>query len=94
VRFKERGNERRIVGFEMQGRGIARHGYPLLDLDGHQVGHCTSGAPSPTLGKSIGLGYLPVGLTNVGQQFEVDCRGRRVPAVVVKTPFYRRPPSG
>jgi aminomethyltransferase len=75
----------------MTGRGIARHGYPLLDLDGKTVGVCTSGAPSPTLGKNIGLGFLPSAMSAVGTRFRVDCRGKPVDAVVVKTPFYKRP---
>ena len=74
----------------MTGRGIARHGYPLLDADGKQVGVCTSGGPSPTLGKNIGLGYLPIALTEIGARFQVDCRGKAVDAMVVKTPFYKR----
>jgi aminomethyltransferase len=83
---------RTMVGFEMTGRGIARHGYPLLDSSGQVVGVCTSGAPSPTLGKSIGLGYLPVAMSQPGSEFLVDCRGKNISAVVVKTPFYKRPP--
>ena len=85
-----RGITRKLVGFEMTGRGIARHGYPLLDPRGNQVGVCTSGGPSPTLGKNIGLGYLPVALAEVGMRFLVDCRGKSIDAVVVKTPFYKR----
>lgn len=88
--IKERGLSRKLVGFEMTGRGIARHGYPLLDTGGAPVGLCTSGSPSPTLGKNIGLGYLPTALANVGTAFQVDCRGKAVDAVVVKTPFYKR----
>jgi aminomethyltransferase len=75
----------------MTGRGIARHGYPLLDSGGRTVGVCTSGSPSPTLGKNIGLGYLPPEMSEVGTEFSVDCRGKRVGAVVVTTPFYKRP---
>jgi aminomethyltransferase len=88
--IKERGPSRKLVGFEMTGRGIARHGYPLLDATGQKVGVCTSGSPGPTVGKNIGLGYLPVPMTTVGTPFLVDCRGRTVEAVVVKTPFYKR----
>jgi aminomethyltransferase len=88
--IKERGVTRKLVGFEMTGRGIARHGYPLLARDASPVGICTSGAPSPTLGKSIGLGYLPVSMSSIGSEFLVDCRGKQVGAVVVKTPFYKR----
>jgi aminomethyltransferase len=90
VAIKARGLERKLVGFEMTGRGIARHGYPLLDPDGRPVGICTSGGPSPTLGKNIALGYLPVALAALGARFQVDCRGKPIDAVVVKTPFYKR----
>jgi len=88
--IKEKGTERKLVGFEMTGKGIARHGYPLLDRDGKPVGICTSGSPSPTLGKSIGLGYVPADLAAIGTEILVDCRGKHVPASVVKTPFYKR----
>ncbi len=81
---------RRLVGFEVLGRGIARHGYPLRDSAGNQVGVCTSGGPAPTVGKNIGLGYLPSAMTAIGTRFLVDCRGKNVEAVVVKTPFYKR----
>ena len=84
---------RKLCGFEMTGRGVARHGYPLRasgrEGDG-EVGVCTSGSPGPTVGKSIGLGYLPSAMTAVGSRFWVDCRGKNVEAVVVKTPFYKR----
>jgi aminomethyltransferase len=88
--IKEAGLTRTLVGFEMTGRGIARHGYPLLDTSGAVVGICTSGAPSPTLGKNIGLGYLPLALRAPGTKFLVDCRGKSIEAVVVPTPFYQR----
>jgi aminomethyltransferase len=85
------GLARRLVGFEMVGRGVARHGYVLRDSDGRDVGVCTSGCPGPTVGKAIGLGYLPAQLAAVGTRFLVDCRGKNIEAVVVKTPFYKRP---
>ena len=88
---KAKGLSRKIVGFEMVGKGIARHGYPLRDLEGKEIGLCTSGSPCPTIGKSVGLGYLPTGMTDVGTKFFVDCRGKNVEAVVVATPFYKRP---
>jgi aminomethyltransferase len=81
---------RKMAGFEVTGRGVARHGYPLRDLEGKEIGVCTSGAPSPTLGKNIGLGYLPTAMTEIGTKFFVDCRGKNIEAVVVKTPFYKR----
>jgi aminomethyltransferase len=89
-RIKDEGPKRRLVGFEMTGRGIARHGYTLLDKMGVRVGVCTSGSPGPTVGKNIGLGYLPAPMSAVGTEFLVDCRGRTVEAVVAKTPFYKR----
>jgi aminomethyltransferase len=82
---------RRLVGFEMVGRGIARHGYPILAPGGEALGVCTSGAPAPTLGKNIGLGYVPPSYAGEGSELSIDCRGRSVAARVVKTPFYRRP---
>jgi aminomethyltransferase len=94
AKAKADGPSRTIVGFEMVGRGIARHGYPLLNRAGDVVGVCTSGGPSPTLGKSIGLGYLPIALSAVDAPFLVDCRGKSIEAKVVKTPFYKRKPAG
>lgn len=81
---------RKLVGFEVTGRGIARHGYLLRNINGDEVGVCTSGSPAPTVGKTIGLGYLPSSLAELGTKFLVDCRGKNVEAVVVKTPFYKR----
>jgi aminomethyltransferase len=92
-KVKAEGSARRLVGFEMTGRGVGRHGYPLKSTEGKEVGVCTSGAPSPTLGKSIGLGYLPAAMAAVDTEFLVDCRGRDIAAKVVKTPFYKRPRS-
>lgn len=92
VAQKAAGVARRLVGFEMVGRGIARHGYPLLNLGGARVGVCTSGSPSITLKTSIGLGYLPIRDAEPGTRIFVDCRGKSVEARVVPTPFYRRPP--
>jgi aminomethyltransferase len=82
--------QRRLVGFEMTGRGIARHGYPLTTADGAVIGICTSGSPSPSLGTNIGLGYVPPEFVAVGSVFEVDCRGKRISAKTVQTPFYKR----
>jgi aminomethyltransferase len=89
-KVKSGGLGRKLVGFEVTGRGIARHGYPLRDLDGKEVGVCTSGSPGPTVGKNIGLGYLPTAMSEVGTKLHVDCRGKNVEAIVVKTPFYKR----
>jgi len=87
---KSTGVERRLVGLEMQGRYIARHGYPVL-YEGKAVGEVTSGTLSPTVGRAIALAYVPTQLSKTGQQLEVEIRGKAHPAVVVKKPFYRSP---
>lgn len=92
MEIKSRPLPRRLVGFEVTGRGVARHGYPLRELGdaGREIGICTSGGPGPTVGKNIGLGYVPSPMAEVGTRLLVDCRGKNVDAVVVQTPFYRR----
>lgn len=90
ARVKAEGPARKLVGFEMVGRGIARHGYPLLDKSSAHIGVCTSGSPGPTVGKNIGLGYVPTPMSAIGSDLVVDCRGRLIEARVVKTPFYKR----
>lgn len=89
---KKHGVARRLVGFEMTGRGIARQGCPVW-VDQHPAGHVTSGSYAPFLGKNIGLCYLPAAKTAVGTPLEIEVRGRRVGAKVVPTPFYERPAS-
>ena len=74
----------------MVGRGIARHGYPVFIGD-EAAGAVTSGSYAPFLKKNIGLCYLPSARASVGTEFDVEIRGRRVPARVVPTPFYKRP---
>jgi aminomethyltransferase len=74
------------VGFELEGRGVARAEYPVA-AGGEVVGVVTSGAPSPTLGKSIGLAYVPPALATPGTRIDVIIRGRGTPARVVETPF-------
>jgi aminomethyltransferase len=90
LKQREQGIGRKLVGFEMRGRGIPRHGYPICDGD-RQVGAVTSGTFAPTLEKAVGMGYVPVALAAIGSKLEIDIRGQRVPAEVVTTPFYRRP---
>jgi len=84
-----RGVARKLVGFRVAGRAIARHGHAVFH-EGRSVGQVTSGTHSPTLRSSIGLAYVPTALAQVGQALEIDVRGRREAAVVVPTPFYRR----
>jgi aminomethyltransferase len=90
LRIKQQPLTRQLVGFEMVGRGIARHGYPITSPSREAIGICTSGAPAPTLGKNIGLGYVPPSHAAIGSELSIDCRGRSIEARVVKTPFYRR----
>ena len=80
---------RKLVGFEVTDKGIARDGYPVF-IDGQQVGYVTSGSPAPLLKKNIGLAYLPIEHNAIGTKFEIYVRGRRLAAEVVPTPFYKR----
>ncbi len=86
---KERGLTRKLVGFEVIDKGIARDHNPIY-INGEQCGMVTSGSPGPYLKKNIGLAYLPIDQTAVGTRFEIDVRGRRLAAEVVPTPFYKR----
>jgi aminomethyltransferase len=87
---KASGVSKRLVGLEMQGRHIARHGYPVI-FEGETVGEVTSGTLSPTLNRAVGLAVVPAKLAKIGQQLEIEIRGKNYPASVVKKPFYRSP---
>jgi aminomethyltransferase len=89
VKQKSEGVKRKLAGFEMTGRGIGRDGYEVL-AGGSPAGWVTSGGPSPTLGKNIGLCYLPDGLAEPGTKIQVVVRNQPVDAVIVPTPFYKR----
>lgn len=93
VRQMERGTDRRLVGFEMRGRGIARQGYRVV-VDGVEAGRVTSGTRSPTLEKNIGLAYVPTAHAEIGSEIAIEIRDREEIAVVIPTPFYRRPGPG
>jgi aminomethyltransferase len=84
------GVTRKLAGFVMTARGIARHGYPIHDADGGAIGTVTSGGPAPTLEKNVGMGYVPARLDVPGTKLSIDCRGKRVDAEVVRGPFYKR----
>ena len=84
------GVTRKLVGLKLQGRAIARHGYPVL-RDGQSVGVITSGTWSPSLGEAIALAYVPSDAAKLGTELAVEIRGKAAPATVVKRPFYRRP---
>jgi aminomethyltransferase len=85
---KAEGLKRRLVGIEMAGRHIARHDYRVI-FNGEVVGKVTSGTLSPTLDVAIALAYVPANLAKIGQQLEIEIRGKTYPATVVKKPFYR-----
>jgi aminomethyltransferase len=87
---KSHGAPRKLVGFEMVERAIARHGYDVY-VGGDRAGVVTSGTQTPFLRKAIGMAYLPAASATVGTEFEVDVRGRRARATVVPLPFYKRP---
>jgi aminomethyltransferase len=89
LRQREEGVRRRLAGFEMRGRGIARDGYEVR-AGGHAEGWVTSGAPSPTLGRNIGLCYLPPEMAIPGNRIQILIRGEAAEAVTVATPFYKR----
>jgi len=89
-RERAEGPKRKLVGFEMVDRGIARHGYPIVDSS-EEIGVVTSGTHSPTLKKPIGLAYLPPDKSAPGTEFTVLIRGKEARARVVPTPFYKRP---
>ena len=91
ARQKEAGLTRKLAGFFVEGRGIARHGYPLEVEATGEPGVVTSGTQTPTVGRALGLAYVPLAATAVGTRLLVDVRGKDVPAVVVPTPFYKRP---
>jgi aminomethyltransferase len=86
---KDDGLARRLVGFELLDRGIARHGYPVRHGD-RPVGVVTSGTQTPFLKKAIGMAYVPTDLAAVGTELTIDVRGRASKATVVKMPFYTR----
>jgi aminomethyltransferase len=89
VRQKQEGVTRKVIGFEVQGRGIARQDHPVLH-QGREVGKVRSGTWSPTLEKAIGTADVPSELAEAGTELEIEVRGRRLQAVVVPMPFYQR----
>jgi len=85
------GPDKVLAGLEMTGRGIARDGYRVLDLEGAEIGYATSGSPAPFLKKNIALVYVPPAFAAVGTEVRVEVRGQGVAAQIVATPFYKRP---
>ncbi len=92
VAQKQKGLEKKLGGFVMKERGIARHGYPILsEAGGPRIGEVTSGTTAPTLGVAVGMGYVPTEKAQPGTRLVVDCRGKPAAAEVVAGPFYKRP---
>ena len=91
VRQKADGVPRKLVGLVVEGRGIPRAGYPIVDGEGAEIGVVTSGSQSPTLGQGVALGFVPndASYTAVGTELGVSVRGRVLPAVVTKPPFHK-----
>jgi aminomethyltransferase len=87
---KEKGLTRKLTGFEVLDKGIARAHYPVCDKDGNPIGEVTSGTVSPTLGKSIGLAYVPPALAVPGSRFFIEVRGRLLEAEAVSLPFLKK----
>ncbi len=87
LKVQDEGISRKLVGFAMEGRGIARHGYRILDGES-AIGEVSSGGPSPTLDLNIGMGYVPIEYSEPGTRIEIEIRGRPVEAQVTDLPFY------
>ncbi len=86
---KEAGIKKKLVGFEMIDRGIARHDYEIVDAEGNKIGRVTSGTQSPTLKKSIGLGYVDNAFAKEGTEIFISIRNQSIKAKVVKPPFVK-----
>ena len=89
LKQRQDGVPRKLVGFEMTDRTIARDGYPVW-VEGKQAGRVTSGSFAPFLKKNIGMAYLPPEFANVGREVYIEVRGRMAPARLVPLPFYKR----
>jgi aminomethyltransferase len=89
LKIKEEGLKRKLIGFTLTEKAVARHGYPLA-ANGSTVGHVTSGTFSPSLERAIGMGYVTVEYAEVGGRVNVVIRGKEVPASIVKVPFVQK----
>ncbi|MFI5141367.1 MAG: glycine cleavage system aminomethyltransferase GcvT [Bacteroidia bacterium] len=87
---KEKGLSRKLVGFEMIDRGIPRHGYPIVDAAGNNIGVVTSGTQSPTLNKAIGMGYVKTEFAKADTEIFVQIRDKNIKAIVTKIPFLKK----
>lgn len=86
---KAEGPKRKLIAFELNERGIPRHGYDIVDRHGNKIGVVTSGTMSPSLNKGIGLGYVPAHLAEIESTIYIQIRKHNIPATIVKLPFYK-----
>ncbi len=86
---KEEGPKRKLIAFELDERGIPRHGYNIADANGKIIGVVTSGTMSPSLDKGIGMGYIPTEIAANNDKIYIQIRKKAVPATLVKVPFYK-----
>ncbi|NMH89513.1 glycine cleavage system aminomethyltransferase GcvT [Flavivirga algicola] len=86
---KQRGTERKLIAFELDERGIPRQGYDIVDGNGNKIGTVTSGTMSPSLGKGIGLGYVPTIFADINSKINIQIRKKAISATVIKLPFYK-----
>lgn len=87
---KEAGIQNKLVGFELTERGVPRQDYAIVDADGNKIGRVTSGTMSPSTGKAIGMGYVPLAYSQPDAEVFIQIRNKQIPAKVVKTPFYKQ----
>ena len=87
---KEAGLQQRLIGFCMQERGIPRQGYKVFSFDNEEIGRVTSGTPSPSLGENIGIAFVQSKFADLGSEFLIEIRQKRVKAKVVQTPFVNK----
>ncbi len=88
-REKAEGPKRKLIAFELDEKGIPRHDYDIVDSNGTVIGTVTSGTMSPSLGKGIGLGYVPTAFSGIGSKIHIQIRKNNIPATVVKLPFFK-----
>jgi aminomethyltransferase len=86
---KEEGVSKKLIGFELDERGVPRHGYDIVDENGNKIGVVTSGTMSPSLKKGIGMGYVNAENAKKGNKIYIQIRKKQVPATVVRPPFYK-----
>lgn len=90
LQLKADGIKRKLVGFELVDKGVARHGYDICDAEGNVIGHVTSGTMGPSVKKAIGMGYVNTPFNKVDSEIFISVRGRLLKAKVVKMPFYKK----